>query len=63
MGFRGEIHLTEAMSKLDSLYGVAFEGQSHYVGNRLEWLKTSIRYALEDDEFKDDLIDYMKGYI
>lgn len=63
IGFRGEIHLTEALSKLDSLYGVVFEGQSHYVGNRLEWLKTSIRYALDDDEFKDDLINYMKGYI
>ena len=63
VGFRGEIHLTEALSKLESLYGVVFEGQTHYVGNRLEWLKTSIRYALDDDEFKDDLLNYMKGYI
>ena len=63
VGFRGEIHLTEALSKLESLYGVVFEGETHYVGNRLEWLKTSIRYALDDNEFRDDLLNYMKGYI
>ena len=63
VGFRGEIHLTEALSKLESLYGVVFEGETHYVGNRLEWLKTSIRYALDDGEFRDDLLNYMKGYI
>ena len=63
VGSRGEIHLTEALSKLESLYGVVFEGETHYVGNRLEWLKTSIRYALDDNEFRDDLLNYMKGYI
>jgi UTP--glucose-1-phosphate uridylyltransferase len=63
VGFRHEIHLTEAMSKLESLYGVVFEGQTHYVGNRLEWLKTSIRFALEDREFRDDLVEYMKTYM
>ena len=63
VGFRGEIHLTDALSKLESLYGVVFEGETHYVGNRLEWLKTSIRYALDDNEFRDDLLNYMKGYI
>ena len=63
VGFRHEIHLTEAMSKLESLYGVVFEGKTHYVGNRLEWLKTSIGFALEDREFRDDLVEYMKTYM
>lgn len=63
VGFRREIHLTEAMSKLESLYGVVFEGQTHYVGNHLEWLKTSIGFALEDPEFRNDLIKYMKSYM
>ena len=62
-GFGGEIHLTDALSKLDSLYGAIFKGKSYYIGNRLEWLKTTIEYALDDEEFKDDLVRYMKTYI
>ena len=62
-GVGGEIQLTDALQKLDSIYGVTFEGKTYDIGNRLEWLKTSIEFALDDDEFKDDLIDYMKSYI
>jgi UTP--glucose-1-phosphate uridylyltransferase len=62
-GVGGEIQLTDAMSKLDSIYGVTFEGKTYDIGNRLEWLKTSIEFALDDEEFKDDLISYMKSYI
>lgn len=40
------------MSKLDSLYGVVFEGESYY-----------IEFALDDDEFSDDLVEYMKSYV
>lgn len=62
-GVGGEIQLTDAMSKLDSIYGATFEGKTYDIGNRLEWLKTSIEFALDDKEFKDDLISYMKSYI
>ena len=62
-GVGGEIQLTDALQKLDSIYGVAFEGKTYDIGNRLEWLKTSIEFALDDNEFKDELIDYMKSYI
>ena len=62
-GVGGEIQLTDALSKLDSIYGVTFEGKTYDIGNRLEWLKTSIEFALDDEEFKDDLISYMQSYI
>ena len=62
-GYGGEIQLTDALQKLDSIYGVRFEGKTYDIGNRFEWLKTSIEFALDDDEFRDDLIDYMKSYI
>ena len=62
-GVGGEIQLTDALQKLDSIYGVTFEGKTYDIGNRLEWLKTSIEFALDDNEFKDDLVDYMKSYI
>jgi UTP--glucose-1-phosphate uridylyltransferase len=48
---------------LDSIYGVTFEGKTYDIGNRFEWLKTSIEFALDDDEFKDDLVTYMKQMI
>ena len=62
-GVGSEIQLTDALQKLDSIYGVTFEGKTYDIGNRLEWLKTSIEFALDDDEFRDDLVDYMKSYI
>ena len=62
-GYGGEIQLTDALQKLDSIYGVTFKGKTYDIGNRLEWLKTSIEFALDDDEFRDDLTSYMKSYI
>jgi len=62
-GFNGEIQLTDALSKLDELYGVKFEGRVFNIENRLEWIKSSIDYAMEDEGFKDDLISYMKTFV
>ena len=62
-GFGGEIQLTDALQKLDSIYGVTFEGKTYDIGNRLEWLKTSIEFSLDDDEFKNDLVGYIESYI
>ena len=62
-GVGGEIQLTDALQKLDSIYGVAFEGKTYDIGNRLEWLKTSIEFAMDDEEFQDELLEYMKAYI
>ena len=62
-GFNGEIQLTDALSKLDEVYGVKFDGEVFNIETRLEWLKSSINFAMYDDEFKDDLIGYMKTFI
>ena len=62
-GVGGEIQLTDALQKLDSIYGVTFEGKTYDIGNRLEWLKTSIEFAMDDPKSKDDLIEYMKEII
>ena len=62
-GVGGEIQLTDALSKLDAIYGVTFEGKTYDIGNRFEWLKTSIEFAMDDPESKDDLIEYMKEMI
>ena len=62
-GVGGEIQLTDALQKLDAIYGVIFDGKTYDIGNRLEWLKTSIEFALDDSESKDILIEYMKEMI
>ena len=62
-GFNGEIQLTDAMSKLDELYALKFKGKVFNIENRLEWIKSSIYYAMHDVEFRDDLINYMETFI
>nr|WP_306531490.1 UTP--glucose-1-phosphate uridylyltransferase GalU [Methanobrevibacter smithii] len=62
-GVGGEIQLTDVLAKLDKIYGNTFEGKTYDIGNRLEWLKTSIEFAMDDEESKNDLIRYMKEII
>ena len=63
VGVNNEIQLTDALSKLDSIFGVNFKGKTFNMENRLEWLKTSIQFAIEDVEFREDLLNYMKTFI
>ena len=62
-GFNGEVQLTDALSKLDELYALKFEGKVFNIENRLEWIKSSIDFAMYDDEFRNDLINYMKTFV
>ena len=63
MGVGDELHLTDALAKLDEVYGVIFDGKSFSMDDRVEWLKTSIKFALDDDEFSDELIAYIKEVV
>lgn len=58
----GEVQLTDALSKLDEIYGVLFEGKTYNVATRFDWLRSSIEFGLEDST-KDELIQYMKTFI
>ncbi|MBO7715053.1 MAG: UTP--glucose-1-phosphate uridylyltransferase GalU [Methanobrevibacter sp.] len=62
-GYGGEIQLTDALSKLDEIYGQVFKGQSYDIGNRIDWLKTSLRFALEDEKAKDEILNFIKNEI
>ena len=62
-GYGGEIQLTDALSKLDEIYGQVFKGQSYDIGNRINWLKTSLRFALEDEKAKDEILNFIKNEI
>lgn len=58
----GEIQLTDALSKLDEVYGVLFEGKTFNISNRFDWLKASIEFGLDSSD-RDELIEYMKTFI
>ena len=58
-GYGGEIQLTDALSKLDEIYGQVFTGESYDIGNRIDWLKSSLKIALEDDEARDILLKFI----
>ncbi|MGN1362629.1 MAG: UTP--glucose-1-phosphate uridylyltransferase GalU [Methanobrevibacter sp.] len=59
-GVGGEIQLTDALAKLNVIYGSIFNGHTYDIGNRMEWLMTSIEFALEDEEAHDQILNYMK---
>ena len=62
-GYGGEIQLTDSLSKLDEIYGQVFLGESYDIGNRIDWLKTSLKFALDDENAKDEILNYIKNEI
>ena len=62
-GVGGEIQLTDALQKLDSIYGVTFEGKTYDIGNRMEWLKTSIEFAMDDEDSKREIKEFISNFI
>lgn len=62
-GVGGEIQLTDAMRRLDDIYGHIFNGKIYDIGNNVEWLKSSLEIALQDPEVNDELREYLKNIL
>lgn len=58
-GIGGEIQLTDALRSFNQLYGYLFKGRFHDIGNQVDWLKSSIEIALEDENVREKLKKYM----
>lgn len=61
-GKNGEIQLTDAMRlqvRQRAMYGLRFAGRRHDAGNRLDFLKTNILYALERPDLHDKLAEFI----
>lgn len=66
VGVGGEIQLTDALFRLgeaNPILAYEFEGDRHDVGEKLGFIETTIHYALQHDEIKDDVLSYMKKVI
>lgn len=62
-GKGGEIQLTDALcllNKEQDMYGYAFDGVRYDLGNKLDYIKATIQYSLQRDEFRKDIIKYLR---
>jgi UTP--glucose-1-phosphate uridylyltransferase len=62
-GKNNEIQLTDAMLLLlrrENLYAHRIEGKRHDIGNKLDFLKTTVEFALKRPEFADKFRTFLK---
>ena len=62
-GKNGEIQLTDAMRRLvkeRAMYGLRFRGTRHDIGNKLDFVKTNVVYALKRPEMAADLRAFLR---
>ncbi|MCK4497461.1 MAG: UTP--glucose-1-phosphate uridylyltransferase GalU [Candidatus Aenigmarchaeota archaeon] len=63
-GFGGEIQLTDAIRILNSsqkVYGYEFKGTRYDIGNLLDFVKTTIDFALERGDLSEEVKSYIKS--
>ncbi|KTT81206.1 UTP--glucose-1-phosphate uridylyltransferase GalU [Mammaliicoccus sciuri] len=63
-GSGGEIQLTDAIERLnkdDKVYAYDFEGQRYDVGEKIGFVKTTIEYALKDQEMREEIKRYIQS--
>ncbi len=63
-GAGGEIQLTDAiaeLNKLEAVYAYDFEGKRHDVGEKMGFIKTTIEFALQREDLKYHLLDYLSS--
>lgn len=62
-GAGGEIQLTDAIHQLNQIqqvFAYDFEGKRYDVGEKLGFVKTTIEFALQNEEIKDDLVKFLE---
>lgn len=64
IGTGGEIQLTDAIQQLNEIQNVFaydFEGKRYDVGEKLGFITTTIEMALQHDDLRGDLLDYLEN--
>lgn len=62
-GHKGEIQLTDALKILlakQSMYAYKIKGKRYDIGNKLGFLKATIELALQREDLKDDIKNYLR---
>lgn len=64
IGAGGEIQLTDAIQKLNQIqrvFAYEFEGKRYDVGEKLGFIETTIEFALQKEELREDLLKFMEN--
>jgi UTP--glucose-1-phosphate uridylyltransferase len=62
-GAGGEIQLTDAIQKLNQIqrvFAYQFEGKRYDVGEKAGFVKTTIEFALKNEEIKDEILEFLE---
>lgn len=65
-GAGGEIQLTDAIAGLneyEAVYAYDFEGKRYDVGEKMGFIQTTIEFALQRNELRSNLLDYLSGVL
>jgi UTP--glucose-1-phosphate uridylyltransferase len=65
-GAGGEIQLTDAIQKLNSIqrvFAFDFEGKRYDVGEKIGFVKTTVEFALQDEELREDVLAFLKELV
>jgi UTP--glucose-1-phosphate uridylyltransferase len=71
-GRGGELQLTDALRTLadrgpetdgGGVRGVLFRGRRYDTGNKLEYLKTQLKFACERPDVRDQFVPWLRGYL
>ncbi|MBS4198396.1 UTP--glucose-1-phosphate uridylyltransferase GalU [Bacillus sp. FJAT-49732] len=65
-GAGGEIQLTDAIATLnhyEAVFAYDFEGVRYDVGEKLGFIQTTIEFALQREDIKKDLLDYLTSVL
>lgn len=65
-GVNGEIQLTDAISRLketERIVAYYFEGVRHDVGEKLGFIETTLHYALQKPELREQLLTYLENIV
>src|SRR5699024_10282858 len=66
IGTAGEIQLTDAIkavNEIEKVYAYDFQGKRYDVGEKLGFIETTIEFALQNDEIKDELYAFLERKI
>ncbi|MEC2073417.1 UTP--glucose-1-phosphate uridylyltransferase GalU [Alkalihalophilus marmarensis] len=65
-GAGGEIQLTDAIQKLNEIqrvFAYDFEGKRYDVGEKMGFVKTTLEFAMENEELRAELLEYMESVV
>ncbi|MDR6121157.1 UTP--glucose-1-phosphate uridylyltransferase [Bacillus sp. SLBN-46] len=65
-GAGGEIQLTDAIQKLNQIqrvFAYDFEGKRYDVGEKIGFVKTTIEFALQHEDLRDEILRYLKEVV